>query len=278
MSSAAKPFFIVSSGRSGTKLMEKLFSSVPAVEMNHEYMVHLVQPAAVKHHLGLACRHETRYVLAQTHKAAVDYCEKPFWGDSSNKLTWVIELLDELFPEARFVHLVRDGRKVASSYVHKLAAECYDDRSTAILARYIDDYPNTGAPPPEKKYWWPQPRRGVPERAAFVGFDQFERIAWHWAESNRAALSKLRAIAPERRLFVRLEDLTADPAEAARLLDFLGLSPLTDAGAILAKPHNVNRPVDQMLTAEETRRFWPIAGDMMREFGYDLTSEYAVNY
>lgn len=276
--SRTKPFFIVSSGRSGTKLMEKLFSALPEVEMNHEYMVHHVQPAAVKHHLGLACRHETRYVLAQTHKAAVDYCEKPFWGDSSNKLTWVIELLDELFPEARFVHLVRDGRKVASSYFHKLADECYDDRSTAILARYIDDYPDTSTPPPEKKYWWPQPRRGAPDRAAFLALDQFQRIAWHWAESNRAALSKLRAISPERRLFVRLEDLTADPTEAARLLDFLGLPHLDDAQAILAKPHNVNRPVDRMLTAEETHRFWPIAGDMMRELGYDQASEYAVNY
>ncbi|MFO1187076.1 MAG: sulfotransferase [Alphaproteobacteria bacterium] len=275
---SAKPFFIVSSGRSGTKLMEKLFSALPEVEMNHEYMVHHVQPAAVKHHLGLACRHETRYVLAQTHKAAVDYCEKPHWGDSSNKLTWVIELLDELFPEARFVHLVRDGRKVASSYFHKLADECYADRSTATFARYIDNHPNTGAPPPEKKYWWPQPRRGAPDRAAFLGFGQFERIAWHWAESNRTALSKLKALSPERRLFMRLEDLTADPAQASRLLDFLGLPHPADVRAILAKPHNVNRPVDRMLTAEDTRAFWPIAGDMMRELGYDQEAEYAVNY
>jgi hypothetical protein len=227
---------------------------------------------------GIASRDETRCVLAQTHGAAVEYSEKSLWGDSSNKLTWVIDLLDELFPEARFVHLVRDGRKVASSYFHKLAAECYDDRSTAALARYIDDYPNVAAPPPEKKYWWPQPHRSAPDRAEFLALDQFERIAWHWAESNRVALSKLGTIAPERQLHVRLEDLTSDNREAGRLFDFLALPPSSEVGSILAKPHNVNQPVDSMLTADETRAFWAVAGDMMRELGYDQAPEYAVNY
>ena len=44
MTTETRPIFIVSSGRSGTAMMEKLFGAFPQVEMHHEYMVHHVQP------------------------------------------------------------------------------------------------------------------------------------------------------------------------------------------------------------------------------------------
>ena len=275
---AARPIFIVSSGRSGTKMMERLFSAYPQVEMHHEYMVHQVQQAAVRYQLGIASVSETRHVLSQTHGAAVFYCDRKIWGDTSNKLTWVIDILSDLFPDARFVHLARDGRKVASSYLHKLADECYDDASTRILADYVDRYPTMPAPPPEKRYWWPQPRRGSLQRMTFRTYSQFDRIAYHWAESHRTALTKLETVTADRQLFIRLEDLVANPAELARLIAFLGLEERPDLFALLAKPHNVNRPTDTPLTAEQSNRFFAIAGGMMETLGYSTTPEYAVNY
>lgn len=38
------------------------------------------------------------------------------WGDKNNFYTGHIALLDTMFPQARFVHIVRDGRNVACSY------------------------------------------------------------------------------------------------------------------------------------------------------------------
>ena len=132
--------------------------------MHHEYMVQITQPLAIKRYLGFIGETECRRVIAETHGAAIRYSESTHWGDSSNKLSWLIPDLAALFPKARFVHLVRDGRKVCSSYFHKLAAECYDDRSTAIFQAYLDD-PALPAPPPEKKYWWPVPRKNSPDAA-----------------------------------------------------------------------------------------------------------------
>ena len=54
MGAMTKPFFIVSSGRSGTATMERLLSAFPQVEMHHEYMVNQVQPAAIKFHMGIS--------------------------------------------------------------------------------------------------------------------------------------------------------------------------------------------------------------------------------
>src|SRR5580692_11330014 len=127
------PFFIVSSGRSGTAMLHKALSSKPNVEIHHEYAVQITQPLAVKRYLGMIEETEARQTLEETFGAAIAQSRAAYWGDSSNKLSWLIPDLARLFPQARFVHLVRDGRKVASSYFHKLGAECYDDRSTAIF-------------------------------------------------------------------------------------------------------------------------------------------------
>src|SRR6201999_3998613 len=145
-----KPFFIVSSGRSGTAMLHKALSAKPGVEMHHEYAVQITQPLAIKRHLGLVDDGETQRILRETYGAAVHVARGKHWGASSNKLSWLIPDLATLFAGARFVHLVRDGRKVASSYFHKLGDETYDDRSNAAMQSYYD---GTGSlPPPEKPY------------------------------------------------------------------------------------------------------------------------------
>ena len=259
-------------------MLHKALSALPQVEMHHEYMVQISQKLAVKRYLGLTGAEETRQVLSETHGAAIRYSPAEQWGDSSNKLSWLIPDLAGLFPDARFVHLVRDGRKVASSYFHKLGEECYDGRSTAILQAHLDDL-QVPAPPPEKKYWWPCPRRGAPDAAAFRRYTQFERICWHWAELNRVVLDRsYRACPPSSSLFVRLEDLRESPSVARGLYDFLGLAWRDEAFAAFARPHNVNRPEDRLLDAVQRDAFETIAGAMQARLGYAGRPEYVVNY
>jgi hypothetical protein len=272
-----RPFFIVSSGRSGTAMLHKALSGTPNLEMHHEYMVQITQPLAVKRYLGLIGEDECRRILADTHGAAIHYSQASQWGDSSNKLSWLIPDLAGLFPEARFVHLVRDGRKVASSYFHKLGDECYDDRSTAILQAHLDDFHNP-APPPEKKYWWPLPRKASRDAGPFRKFSQFERIVWHWAELNRVVQAELARLAPERSLFLRLEDLRESPSAVQGLYDFLNL-PYSDAVFDgFQRPHNVNRPEDRLLDSDQRDAFEAIAGATQARLGYADRAEYVVNY
>ena len=269
---------MVSSGRSGTAMLHKALSASADVETHHEYMVHIVQPLAVRRYLGLVDGAETKRVLAEIHAAAVRYSEKGHWGDSSNKLSWLIPELAELLPQAKFVHLVRDGRKVAGSYFHKLGKECYDDRSTAILRQHIDDPLGTPPPPPEKKYWWPLPRQDDPLAGAFARFDQFERIVWHWAEINRVILEALTELPLSQSLFVRLEDLRGSPDAVRGLYDFLNLRYRDEHFAMFARPHNVNRPVDKLLDEKQRVQFEMIAGRMLARLGYASRAEYVVNY
>ncbi len=273
---SAEPFFIVSSGRSGTAMLHKALSAVPDVEMHHEYMVQITQPLAVRRYLGLIDAEETRRLIGETYGGAIRYSGAAHWGDSSNKLSWLIPDLAAAFPNARFVHLVRDGRKVASSYFHKLGNECYDDASTAILQAHVDAH--EPAPPPEKKYWWPLPHHGSADSGRFRVFSQFERICWHWAELNRVVLEELSRLSAERTLFARLEDLRSTPSEVRGLYEFLGLPYRDEAYGVFARPHNVNRPEDRLLDAAQRQQFEAIAGAMQARLGYAGTPEYVVNY
>jgi hypothetical protein len=278
MSLDTSVFFVVSSGRSGTAMLHKALSASHDVEMHHEYMVHIVQPLAARRYMELADSAEAKRVIAQTHLAAVSYSEKSNWGDSSNKLAWLIPELAELFPKAKFVHLVRDGRKVAGSYFNKLRDECYDDRSTRLMRAYANDPSHISAPPPEKKYWWPQPVAGMPLAAEFQRFDQFQRIAWHWSEINRVILESLGRIESVRCRMTRLEDLCRSPDALRALYDFLNLPYRDETFAMFAKPHNVNRPQDKLLDATQRVQFEIIAEAMMQRLGYAADEEYVVNY
>jgi hypothetical protein len=257
-------------------MLHKALSAKPGMEMHHEYAVQVTQPLGVRRYLGLADEAEAQRVLRETFGAAIAGSSATHWGDSSNKLSWLIPDLAALFPRARFVHLVRDGRKVASSYFHKLGDENYDDDSNAVMQAHYDG--QVPAPPPEKKYWWPVPRRGDPAATTFRGWSQFQRIAWHWSEINRVALDALTALRPERTLFVRLEDLRESPALVREMLQFLGLGYTDGDFAAFARPHNVNRPEDRLLDAVQRAQFEAIAAEMMTRLGYGARAEYVVNY
>jgi len=247
-------------------------------EMQHEYMVQITQPLAVRRYLDLIEPRKALKILGETHAAAVGYSASSHWGDSSNKVSWLIPELAELLPSAKFIHLVRDGRKVAGSYFRKLSEECYDDRSTGILQSHYDNPSHTAAPPPEKKYWWPVPRRDDPAACAFRSYSQFERICWHWAEINRVIIASLAALPRDQHLFVRLEELRDSPEALKGLYDFLNLPYRDDRFAAFAKPHNVNKPEDRLLDARERARFDVVAGAMMQRLGYAERAEYVVNY
>jgi hypothetical protein len=268
MSADTKAFFIVSSGRSGTAMLHKALAAAGDIEMHHEYMVNIVQPLGVRRYLGLADAAEALRILNATHGAAIRVSEAAHWGDSSNKLSWLIPELAEMAPKAKFVHLVRDGRKVAGSYFNKLAAECYDDRSTSILRAHVEG--RSPAPPPEKKYWWLPP----PD----LSLDQFGRIAWHWAEINRVILDALGRLPAERHMFVRLEDMLVSPALVRLLFAFLELPWRDEHFRVFTRPHNVNRPQDRPLSDAQRASFERIATPMMERLGYAERDEYAVNY
>lgn len=272
-----QPFFIVGCGRSGTQSLGRYFDAFETARCEHEYHVLEIQKLGTLYEAGLVSRDQALNTLELYYKSALQYCETPLWGDSSNKLSYFIPLLKELFPQAKFVHVVRDGRKVVSSLFHKLGKEVLDDRSNAIMCEYLANPEHVLIPPPEKKYWWPTPKPGTELFDAFKEMSQFERICWHWQYINNRILDDFDQLPDEQKLRVKLEDITGDLEALKSFSAFLGLTPNQDQIELMGKPYNVVVPVNYGLTPEQQQIFERHCRAMMDRLGYDDV-EYDLDY
>lgn len=271
------PVFLLSSGRSGTKMMEKLLAKCSDIEIHHEYLCNIIQPLGTKYYMGLISHEEAVAVVKETFLSSILLCEKKIWMDSSNKLCWILPVLLDVFPDAKFVHLIRDGRRVVSSYFNKLHGEIYDDSSVNKLRMYLSGLSEV-KPPAEKKYWWPLLTDEKLTLEHFCEKSQFEKICLHWHYINEEVRRRLVKVSDGNKLTVKLEGLTSDKKEFDRFLAFLDV----ESGQIkfedLGRPHNVHTPVSFELTHDQQQIFWQCARESMVRYGYDQTEDYMVNY
>lgn len=278
MFSKTIPIFVVGSGRSGTRMIFKLLTGISEVEIYHEYLCTHIQQVAALYYMKIISKMEVKQKILDTHGAAIYYSKAKYWVDCSNKLSWVIEPLFELFPQSKFVNLVRDGRKVANSFFYKLSDEMYDDESVKIMQDWLKDQENLPIPPPEKKYWWNIPREGQPFAGEFSKFDRFQRCCYQWREANRVVMESLKKVPREQLLFVKLEELTTKRDVLKRFLDFFEVKYEEHFFEFLQTPQNVIFPMDFKLTDTQLKQFDEIARGMMKKLCYADKEEYEVKY
>jgi DNA-binding transcriptional ArsR family regulator len=150
------------------------------------------------------------------------------------------------YPEARALHVVRDGRDVVCSLLERgwLSAgrEGADDARRAYGA--------------DARFWVDPSRRGE-----FAAASDATRAAWAWREYVRAAS----AVESERVLTVPYEAL---PEAAGVIAEHLDAGP-ADVAAVLADyDHGSIGRFRRDLTPDELDEVWSIAGGLLAELGY----------
>jgi len=128
------PIIVYGAPRSGTTYLEQILNAHPAVFISHETRVF----AWLHHALTLTQEHQ---LVAGHRDTFVEHLRSVFpqvirnfyrslapdiryWGDKNPHYTdpfnrGSLELIDELFPGSRFIHIIRDGRDVVSSLTRK---------------------------------------------------------------------------------------------------------------------------------------------------------------
>ena len=173
---------------------------------------------------------------------------KSRWGDKTPLYMQYLHLLERLFPSAQFVHLIRDGRDAALSFL--------------------------SVPEGIMTEGWGHPRD-------VTGF------ACQWATEVRSARALGARIGSGRYFEVRYEALVADPeAELRRICSFaeleydgamLGYVGQTDSARKehqqrLNEPPRVGvRDWRTEMTAADVAAFETVAGDLLDELGYEVT-------
>jgi len=151
-------------------------------------------------------------------------------------------LLNKIFPDALFVHLVRDGRAVASSITMK---------------KWL----------PDLYLWWAEEK--AVNRLKYYD-DPIQLIGEHWLRNVDEIAAARKLYGDDRYIELRYENLVADThGELDRLLRFMGLS--LDQGFFSVVPEtlpNMNDKWQGNLTASQITSLDRTIGPKLAELGY----------
>jgi hypothetical protein len=263
--SLRRAVFVLGAPRSGTSLLGDLIGGLP--EFSYHYEPPLTKAAA-------------RYVYERrwsVRRARLLYRAVYAWlvwrrGEGGRRFVektpqncFVVPFLAGAFPDARFVHIVRDGRDAAASLASKpwLAA-----RGAKSGERESGGY-RFG---PFARFWVDPARRDE-----FETTSDLHRCAIAWRRHVESALAGLATLPPERVHEVRYERLVATrEEEGERLLDFLAIG---DAGsrrsfhAGLAAVHGGSVGRHRGDPREEDGRAIAEMAPLLAQLGYGASAE-----
>jgi hypothetical protein len=179
-------------------------------------------------------------------------------------LAFAPELVHDALPDARIVHIHRDGRDCADSLERKYRVLTDErladlDSNEAPLGRKVDH-----------RYvpWWV----AEGDEEEFLGCTPYLRSVWMWREMVRRCATfaeRPDVAAGGRVLVVAYEDLMADPiAVGERVVAHLGHEPNRRVRARLARGHTRSVRAHERRDPAEVERATALAADELARYGY----------
>jgi hypothetical protein len=238
--------FVLGSPRSGTTFLASAIGSVPGfVDLGEVAPVKAAVPDLAALDPAEAAG-RLRRTLAVARRVGLVGAVRAV--EQTPEMAFLVHAIPLAYPDARVIHMVRDGRDVVCSLLEKPWLQRAQARA--------DD---AGVPYGTYARFWVEPDR----RDEFAAASDARRAAWVW----RCYLSAARDA--ERKLEIRYEELTADPAavsqEIARFLD----APPGPLAVALTRAHDSS--VGRYRTDLSTEQLADVeaeAGSLLRELGY----------
>lgn len=273
---AAKPIFILSSGRSGSYSFYNALKGLSNIEIYHEFLFDETLRNSVSYHMKMISKKKILDYLEKSYAFSIGNSKKKIWIDTSNALPWMIKPLRYKFKDAKFVFLIRDGRKVVSSFYNKYREIMYNKRDVILLKKFFDKKINFLSS--EKKYWRPIPT----EKKDFYLFNkksQFSKICIYWSQLNKTIRENLTEVKEDNIFFFKLEEIE-NKKKFLSLLKFLGVRKKDNKSVIkiFKKPINVKIPRDFGLSKLQKKEFEKYCKTEMIKNGYDIKQSYVMKY
>jgi len=245
------PAFVLSSGRCGTQLLTKLLTLEKNSNVYHSHYIvpsplfKLFQSKAYRikdidrlTDIFEAARSETIY---RSYRTGRQYVE------TNDRITFFAFAIKNLFPKAKFIHLVRNPIKVVISYLRRKNYQNFDSIDIGL------------------------PRLNTPQ---WEQMGIIEKNAWRWNETQMF-IERVKLKYPASCITIKAEDLFKNISTTKKIFSFLGFDCPHDKKItkIIAKPMN-----KQILGEYKKYSYWSAsekeqirqAATLSEKYGYKL--------
>lgn len=238
----AAPVFVLSTGRCGTMLLTELLKTSKDLAPVHEPFPEL------SYHSALAFEEpqENKNLKTAIDTARYEGIRNAYllgkrYVETNNRITFFAYYLAELYPQAKFVHLVRHPKGFIKSGV---ARDWYSGKTLYDEGRIKDE-------------------------ELFKDFNQQQKIAWLWAQTNQFA-EDFRQAHPDRCFLLRSEDLFEGNERVEEILVRLGVSDISKNSIQKATRSKVNqsKAVVKKVTSESIQGVQHFDA-LMKLYGYE---------
>ena len=182
-------FFILTTGRSGSKSIASYLSSSPEIVCRHEPEPVLIEEAS-EYFYGNFPHEKMVELLRSTRQPEIEGRQ---YGESNQKLSFIIPAAIEAFPQLKFIWLIRDGRDVVNS-THSIG--WYDN--SLLQGSMWQEHLIDGV------------KSGDVSEEDWSAMDSFEKCCWYWSFTNNVIKNNLAQMDKSRWMVIRLEDIKYD--------------------------------------------------------------------
>ena len=212
-----QPVFFLSTGRCGTKFISKVFESCLLCDVYHHASPDLI------FHQQLAFNNPkadiVRYIIESARLELIldSYRRNRIYIETNNRLTFFSYALAELFPNSKFIHLLRHPADFVRSGMRR---NWFANKSLDDIGRII---------PIENNDKWRE-------------FTQFEKIVLLWNETNNFIEQFKSEISENRIITIKSESLFSEFGNFEKLAHFVGISKInSQMRRSFNKPANIQK-------------------------------------
>ena len=183
--------FVLSTGRCGTEYLTRLLELSPNLACYHTPTPELITHSRIVYESQAETKQgfELGVEMARYELIMHAYLTHRQYVETNNRITFFAEALLSVFPQARFIHLVRNPASFVRSGIRR---GYYTGRTLHDAGRIV---PRSDAVP------WPT-------------MSQLEKVAWLWNETNQYIEDFKATSCGDRILLVRAEDMFGSSARA----------------------------------------------------------------
>jgi len=256
-----RPIFIIGAARSGTTFLGDCIGRVPEITYHHEPPATKAAGRYVYEDLWSYRRSRWFFRTVYSWLVRVERDGDLRFSEKTPTNIFIMPFLARAFPDAQFVHIIRDGRDAAASHMNKPWLRAEDAGSG-------EREPGGYLHGPWPKFWVEPDRR-----EEFLATSDARRMAWAWRRYTETGLSQAAVLGPERYHELRYEDLVTEPIEEGeRILRFLGIRGEASREIFL----NACLRADDTSVGTHRSTFYPSemaeidaeAGELLRRLGY----------